>query len=187
MLRVISTDGQMTPGGQLLTFMTGDSSVPAARFTEAFLLSPLPAGGMYIQAELLRFGPGSVPFNTAADTTAIGACVTPAPPTHLHTAAPVFVAPRALLTSSQGIHCARMHARARVRVHAGANFAAQYYKTYTENRLGLAALYRETSKLTFEGKIHTGLASIAERLGSMPKGTHVQETLDVVQGSSRCA
>ncbi|RYG51706.1 hypothetical protein EON67_02825, partial [archaeon] len=98
---------------------------------------------------------------------------------------------RALLTSSHGIHCARTHARTharvRVRVHAGANFAAQYYKTYTENRLGLAALYRETSKLTFEGKIHTGLASIAERLGSMPKGTHVQETLDVVQGSSRCA
>lgn len=55
-----------------------------------------------------------------------------------------------------------------------------YYQTFTTNRQGLAALYRPTSMLTFEGTPVQGTESIVAKLISLPITTVVPvlDTMD---------
>ncbi|KAF2453386.1 hypothetical protein BDY21DRAFT_382259 [Lineolata rhizophorae] len=62
----------------------------------------------------------------------------------------------------------------------GEQFVEFYYKTFDENRAGLAGLYRDTSMLTFESSEVQGTASIVEKLTNLPfqKVVHQVATLD---------
>jgi len=68
----LSVDGQFTAANHLLILTTGDSTVPASRFTEFFHLVHN-GTNWYIKTQVLRFGPGSTPFNLAADASGTGA------------------------------------------------------------------------------------------------------------------
>ncbi|KAH7235882.1 hypothetical protein BKA59DRAFT_485633 [Fusarium tricinctum] len=59
-------------------------------------------------------------------------------------------------------------------------FVEYYYNTFDTDRSGLAALYRENSMLTFESASTLGVASITEKLTSLPfaKVKHQVSTLD---------
>ena len=72
-LRFSSVDAQFTPGGLALVVATGEATAPAGRFATAWLLAPLPGGGMYVRAQFDRHGPGGAPQNTGADGTGMGA------------------------------------------------------------------------------------------------------------------
>ncbi|GAD99155.1 nuclear transport factor 2 [Paecilomyces variotii No. 5] len=64
-------------------------------------------------------------------------------------------------------------------------FVDFYYKTFDENRAGLAALYRDQSMLTFETSSVQGTAGIVEKLTSLPfqKVAHQLATLDAQPSS----
>ncbi|KAJ9191566.1 hypothetical protein DTO166G4_934 [Paecilomyces variotii] len=64
-------------------------------------------------------------------------------------------------------------------------FVQFYYKTFDENRAGLAALYRDQSMLTFETSSVQGTAGIVEKLTSLPfeKVVHQVTTLDAQPSS----
>ncbi|KAL1848236.1 Nuclear transport factor 2 [Paecilomyces lecythidis] len=64
-------------------------------------------------------------------------------------------------------------------------FVDFYYKTFDENRAGLAALYRDHSMLTFETASVQGTAGIVEKLTSLPfqKVVHQLATLDAQPSS----
>ncbi|EOA82474.1 Nuclear transport factor 2 [Exserohilum turcicum] len=47
-------------------------------------------------------------------------------------------------------------------------FVEFYYKTFDENRAGLASLYKDTSMLTFEQQPTQGSAAIVEKLQNLP-------------------
>ncbi|EKM83103.1 hypothetical protein AGABI1DRAFT_125583 [Agaricus bisporus var. burnettii JB137-S8] len=49
-----------------------------------------------------------------------------------------------------------------------AQFTQFYYPTFAANRAGLAALYRDDSKLTWEGGQVVGQAAIVEKLTTLP-------------------
>lgn len=49
-----STDAQAAPAGFAVVLVMGDTSSPAVKFTQVFVLFPTPAGGMYIRGEIFR-------------------------------------------------------------------------------------------------------------------------------------
>ncbi|AEO58995.1 hypothetical protein MYCTH_2306840 [Thermothelomyces thermophilus ATCC 42464] len=59
-------------------------------------------------------------------------------------------------------------------------FVEHYYTTFDADRKNLAGLYRENSMLTFESSQSLGVASIVEKLTSLPfqKITHKISALD---------
>ncbi|KAI8937189.1 Nuclear transport factor 2 [Plenodomus lindquistii] len=59
-------------------------------------------------------------------------------------------------------------------------FVQFYYKTFDENRAGLASLYRDTSMLTFEAQGTQGSAAIVEKLQNLPfqQIQHRTDTVD---------
>ncbi|PZD04713.1 nuclear transport factor 2 protein [Pyrenophora tritici-repentis] len=59
-------------------------------------------------------------------------------------------------------------------------FVQFYYKTFDENRAGLAQLYKETSMLTFEAQGTQGSAAIVEKLQNLPfqQIQHRTDTVD---------
>ncbi|KAL1799696.1 hypothetical protein ACET3X_000038 [Alternaria dauci] len=59
-------------------------------------------------------------------------------------------------------------------------FVQFYYKTFDENRAGLASLYKETSMLTFEATGTQGSAAIVEKLQNLPfqQIQHRTDTVD---------
>jgi len=68
-------------------------------------------------------------------------------------------------------------------------FTDYYYATFSSDRKGLKALYREHSMLTFEGVPIQGFTSIAEKLESLPftKVQHKITTLDAQPSSPSVA
>lgn len=68
----------------------------------------------------------------------------------------------------------------------GRDFVMRYYDAYSRSKAELAALYRETSRVSFGTRLDaTGIAQIGALLGQTPDaapGTkaHAPETLDVV-------
>ena len=71
-IRWATYDAQQAPGGYLIIAVTGESSVPAAKFSQLFTLFPLAGGGMYLKNDIVRFGPGAVAFNTSLDASSLG-------------------------------------------------------------------------------------------------------------------
>jgi hypothetical protein len=59
-------------------------------------------------------------------------------------------------------------------------FVEFYYKTFDENRAGLASLYRDPSMLTFEAQPTQGTAAIVEKLQNLPfqQIQHRTDTVD---------
>ncbi|OAL49491.1 nuclear transport factor 2 [Pyrenochaeta sp. DS3sAY3a] len=59
-------------------------------------------------------------------------------------------------------------------------FVEFYYKTFDENRAGLASLYKENSMLTFEAQGTQGSAAIVEKLQNLPfqQIQHRTDTID---------
>jgi len=68
-------------------------------------------------------------------------------------------------------------------------FVDYYYQTFDSDRKNLAALYRESSMLTFEGDPITGAAKIVEKLASLPfqKVQHKITTKDAQPSSGTVA
>ncbi|KAJ7719419.1 hypothetical protein B0H16DRAFT_1739451 [Mycena metata] len=64
-----------------------------------------------------------------------------------------------------------------------------YYQTFDSDRTGLAALYRDTSMLSFEGAQIAGAAAIAEKLVTLPfqKVQHKVTTKDAQPSSGTVA
>ncbi|KAJ7032507.1 hypothetical protein C8F04DRAFT_1107065 [Mycena alexandri] len=64
-----------------------------------------------------------------------------------------------------------------------------YYQTFDSDRTGLAALYRDTSMLSFEGAQIAGAAAIAEKLVTLPfqKVQHKVTTRDAQPSSGTVA
>ncbi|KAF9484889.1 nuclear transport factor 2 [Pholiota conissans] len=68
-------------------------------------------------------------------------------------------------------------------------FVDFYYSTFSTNRSGLKALYRDHSMLTFEGSPIQGSTAIAEKLEGLPfqKVQHKVTTLDAQPSSPTIA
>ncbi|KAJ7178652.1 hypothetical protein C8R43DRAFT_974122 [Mycena crocata] len=68
-------------------------------------------------------------------------------------------------------------------------FIDYYYQTFDSDRAGLAALYRDTSMLSFEGAQIAGAAAIVEKLVTLPfqKVQHKVTTKDAQPSSGTVA
>ncbi|ETN42222.1 uncharacterized protein HMPREF1541_04163 [Cyphellophora europaea CBS 101466] len=66
-------------------------------------------------------------------------------------------------------------------------FVDFYYNTFDNNRAGLAALYRDSSMLSFESSQFQGAQNISEKLQSLPfqRVVHKVDTKDVQPSSQQ--